>query len=157
MVAGRPRTTSFSPEEMIELGKEMVAWVEENEPLHLKQWYSIEKMFLYEEWKAFIRKPEFVPYYEQALSLVSLQYLDKNSTIRDSIANRFLRVYFKDAKESEDEEAQFNSDLRKKENDASRIPDDYVKEFNKHMNAILGAQSSALKSSETSNITDNKS
>lgn len=116
----RPRTICFPPDEMIKLGEEMISWIENNpDILHLSEWYTIHKMFTYNEWKTFIVKEEFFPYYEKALKMVGKKYLDKTSNIRDSIANRFLRVYFKDAKESEDEQAQMLSDLRKKENDHS--------------------------------------
>ena len=64
MPAGRPRTTSFSVEEMIALGEEMVAFVKKNKKtiLHLSEWYTIEKGFIYREWKTFIQKEEFLPY-----------------------------------------------------------------------------------------------
>lgn len=158
MPAGRPRKISFSPEEMIKLGEEMVKWVEEHpEVLHLSEWYTIEKMFTYNEWKTFIVKDEFFPYYEKALKMVGRKYLDKNSNIKDGISQRWQRVYFKDLKEEEDETAQFNSNLRKKENDTSNIPPDYIENFNRHMNALLNAQSSARNIEDTNSINETKS
>lgn len=112
MAAGRPRTTSLQPDEMIALGEEMLLWVELNDPIHLKQWYSIHKGFLYNEWKAMIQIPQFLPYYEQALALVSLKYITKDSPIDSSIKHRWIRLYFKDVKEEEDETAKFTSDLK---------------------------------------------
>jgi|SRR6185503_364925 len=104
MAVGAPRTISFSPDEMIELGKEMVSYVTKNKKdiLHLSEWYTIEKGFTYNEWKTFIQKAEFVPYYEQALKIVGMKYVDKNSNVRDGISQRWQRVYFGDLKESED-------------------------------------------------------
>jgi len=104
MAGGRPRTVSFSEDEMIELGNEMVSFVTVNKKdiLHLCEWYTIEKGFTYNEWKTFIQRPEFVPYYEQALKIVGLKYVDKNSNVRDGISQRWQRVYFGDLKESED-------------------------------------------------------
>lgn len=98
---------SFSQEEMIELGKEMVEYVTENKKtiLHLSQWYTIEKGFTYNEWKNFIKKEEFFPYYEKALKIVAMKYLDKNSNIRDGISNRWQRLYFGDLREGEDIDA----------------------------------------------------
>ncbi len=65
MVAGAPRTTSLQPAEMIELGKEMISWVENHpEILHLSEWYTIEKMFTYNQWKVFKVCEEFSPYYK---------------------------------------------------------------------------------------------
>lgn len=106
MVAGAPRTVSFPPEEMIELGKEMLSYVIKNQKkmLHLSQWYSIEKMFTEKQWETFCDRAEFVPYYEKALKLVGMNYLDKTSNVRDSISQRWQRVYFKDLKKSEDDD-----------------------------------------------------
>lgn len=119
MVAGRPRTVSLPPDEMIKLGEQMVNWVIEHDPLHLSEWYSIEKMYTEKQWETFINREEFIPYYEKSLKIVGKKYLDKNSSIRDSVANRFLRHYFKDVRVSEDEFEHFKSNLRKKENEHS--------------------------------------
>jgi hypothetical protein len=73
--------------------------------LHLSEWYTIEKGYTYNEWKNFIQKEEFLPYYEQALKIVGLKYVDKNTNVRDGISQRWQRVYFKDLKEQEDEDA----------------------------------------------------
>jgi hypothetical protein len=103
----RPRVFSFSEKEMIELGEEMIAYVKKNKKtiLHLCEWYTIEKGFTYNEWKNFIQKAEFFPYYEQALKIVGLKYVDKNSNVRDGISQRWQRVYFGDLKESEDRDS----------------------------------------------------
>ena len=107
MTAGRPRTISFNEKEMIEMGKDMVAYCLKNKKtiLHLCEYYTIEKGFTYNEWKTFIQKPEFLPYYEQALKIVGLKYVDKNSNVRDGISQRWQRVYFGDLKEHEDSDA----------------------------------------------------
>jgi hypothetical protein len=114
MATGRPRTTSFAEKEMIALGKEMVEFVKKNKKtiLHLSEWYTIEKGFIYREWKTFIQKEEFLPYYEQALKLIGLKYVDKNSNVRDGISQRWQRVYFGDLKEQEDRDAD-DQELRK--------------------------------------------
>ena len=114
MVSGAYRTVSLSPEGMIELGKEMVAFVRKHKDtiLHLSEWYTIEKGFTYNQWKTFIRKEEFEPYYEQALKIVGLKYVDKNTNVRDGISNRWQRLYFGDLREIEDEDATAN-ELRK--------------------------------------------
>jgi hypothetical protein len=106
MVAGRPREISLSPKDMEKLGKEMVDWLK-NTPnvLHLSEWYTIEKGFIYNEWKAFIQCKEFLPYYERALKIVGKKYLDKNSDVIPGISQRWQRVYFKDLKEQEDQDA----------------------------------------------------
>lgn len=110
----RPRVFSFSKEEMIALGKEMVEYVKKNKKtiLHLCEWYTIEKGYTYNEWKNFIQKEEFFPYYEQALKIVGLKYVDKNSNVRDNISPRWQRIYFGDLREGEDADAEAN-ELRK--------------------------------------------
>ncbi len=114
MAGGRPRTVSFTEEEMIKLGKDMVAYVKSNFKtiLHLCEWYTIEKGYTYKEWKTFIQREEFIPYYEQALKLVGLKYVDKKSNVRDSISQRWQRIYFGDLREGEDADADAN-ELRK--------------------------------------------
>jgi hypothetical protein len=102
---GRPRKTSFSPKEMQELGEEMLAWIDaQDELLHLSQWYTIHKMFTYNEWKTFIQRNEFIPYYEIALKKVGMSYMRKDSPIEPSLKQRWQRVYFKDLKEQEDQD-----------------------------------------------------
>ena len=107
MPAGAPRTVSFSPDEMVKLGEEMIEYILSNHKkmLHLSQWYSIEKMFTDKQWETFCDKAEFIPYYEKALKLVGLNYLDKTSNVRDGISHRWQRVYFKDLRKREDMDA----------------------------------------------------
>lgn len=114
MAGGRPRVFSLSEKEMIALGKEMVDYVKKNKKtiVHLSEWYTIEKGFTYNEWKNFIQKQEFFPYYEQALRIVGLKYVDKNSNIRDGISQRWQRIYFADLREQEDKDSEDN-ELRK--------------------------------------------
>lgn len=100
---GRPRTTSPEPEELIALGKEMVQWVIQHDPLHLSAFYSLEKNYLYEEWETIIKRPEFVGYYQQAMQLVGQKYLAKDSPIEPSLKQRWARVYFKDLRRDEDQ------------------------------------------------------
>jgi hypothetical protein len=105
---------SFSDEEFIALGEEMIKYVRENQDkiLHLCEWYTIEKGFTYKEWKTFIQKEVFLPYYEKALKIVGLKYVDKTSNVRDNISPRWQRIYFGDLREGEDEDAD-NNELRK--------------------------------------------
>lgn len=109
----RPRT-EFTNEEVQQLGEEMLEWVSVNKPIHLSQWYSIEKMLTYNEFKTLSHYEDFIPYYQKALAIVGIKYLD--GTVNSSISHRWQRVYFKDLREEEDETAKFNSDLKTKEN-----------------------------------------
>jgi hypothetical protein len=110
----RPREFSFSEKEMIAMGEEMIAYVNKHKKtiLHLCEWYTIEKGFTYNEWKNFIQKAEFFPYYEKALKIVGLKYVEKNSNVRDNISPRWQRIYFGDLREGEDKDADDN-ELRK--------------------------------------------
>jgi hypothetical protein len=147
---GRPRTTSFSEEEMIALGKEMVDWVKANNPIHINLWYSGHKRFTYNEWKSFIQLEEFLPHYQEAMTHIGKNYLD--GTINSSIAHRFLRLYFKDLKEIEDNdlvqkhqvEYEFKKnllelELKLKANGDNLIPDDIKDQY-----VALIAQMNAL-------------
>jgi hypothetical protein len=135
VVAGRPRTTSFTPDEMINLGQEMILWLKEHpETVHLKEWYSIEKMFLYNEWKTFIQRPEFVPYYELALAMISLKYIKLDSGIEPSLKHRFLRSYFKDIKDQEDQDK--DDDVIRQKSAAEAVPED-VKKQTEAMNQMM--------------------
>ena len=63
---GTRRTVSPEPEEMIKLGEEMVKWCKDNDPLHITEWYCVEKGFTDKEWDTMIRREEFILYYQQA-------------------------------------------------------------------------------------------
>lgn len=103
MAAGRPRTVSPSPAECHKLGKEMLEWVKINKPTHLSEWFSIEKQIIWKKWNAMCEVPEFLPYYEQALSLVGK--FARDGTLNPSIAQRFLSLYHRDLKHEEIETA----------------------------------------------------
>jgi hypothetical protein len=112
MALGRPRTVSLSDKDMIALGEEMVAWVKKHKPIHLSMWYTMEKDFTDLQWDAFRKCPPFIHYYTKALKLIGFQYLDKDSQVDVRLKDRWQRVYFKDLKQSENEDAEDN-ELRK--------------------------------------------
>jgi len=118
----RPRSVTLEPEGMIALGKEMVDWVNDNpDTIHLCEWYSLQKHITYNEWKTIIQKKEFIPYYEEAISIIGLKYLKKDSIIRDNIAPRWVRIYFKDLRDSEDNDLDAASARAKNVNDNSAL------------------------------------
>lgn len=133
---GRPRTQSLPPDQMIELGKEMVEWVKKHNPLHLKQWYSMQKHIVRKQWRAMKDIPEFLPYYEEALSIVSLNYI--NGNINSSIAQRFLRIYFDDLKDQEDEDKR--EEIRIKNETLENLPIDLKQQFDALMKQISNVQ-----------------
>lgn len=137
--SGAPRTVSFSEEEMIELGKEMVQWVKEHpDILHLSEWYTIEKMFIYKQWKCFIQCPEFLPYYEVALKMVGRKYLDKDSNVRDGISQRWQRSYFQDLTEREDREKQ--EDIMRQKELASAVEADVLKNTQASIDQVVAVR-----------------
>lgn len=137
---GRPRTVSLEPDEMKKLGQEMLDWVAENDPLHLSQWYTIHMGITYNQWKAMIAMPEFLPYYEQALKLVGLKYLDGESKrVKEGISQRWQRIYFKDLKEEEDETAAYNAALKREEQ--GKVSLDLVNRVGDFINAVSQAHS----------------
>lgn len=172
MPGGAPRTTSLSPPEMELLGQEMVAWVKQNEDtiLHLSEWYTIEKMFTYNQWKVFIKCKEFFPYYELALKIVGKKYLNKDSQVNPSISQRWQRVYFKDLRDSEDEDAALELQRKKellehdnklKSQSSQQVADDIIAQFDATMNMLSKiqrqGQSSSLSIADNNNNIDTKS
>jgi hypothetical protein len=115
---GRPRTVTPPDNELDTLGEEMIKWVEENNPIHLSQWWRLQKHFTKEVWKNICDHPRFSPYYEEALNIVGLQYIEKGSDVEVSIKQRWQRVYFKDLTKQEDEDATFAAELAKKNEQA---------------------------------------
>jgi hypothetical protein len=150
MPAGRPRTSTPPPEEMIKLGEEMLEWIKVNKPLHLSEWYSGEMFITSKVWDTMQVAPEFFPYYEKALRMIGKQYLDKTSKVRDSISHRWLRVYFKDLKREEDETAKFNQLLKIEE--MEKQPAEVVEKFNELMTLMKSNQERKI--DETSNNTE---
>jgi hypothetical protein len=123
MVAGRPRTTSFSPEEMIELGKEMIQWLNDHpDTVHLSEFYTIHKGFIEREWKTMIERMEFTGYYEQALRMIGIKYLKEDTGIEPRIKDRWLRIYFGDLRRGED--ADKDADMIRQKTVAEAVPED---------------------------------
>jgi len=106
---GRP-TELFTDDEIDQLGKDLLAWMEEkdqkNEPVvFLSLFYSNEKSILREEWQALSRCKRFLPYYEKATSWLSTRLLTKNQ-IKESYGNRVITMYCKDL-DSHEEHKQY--------------------------------------------------
>jgi hypothetical protein len=152
MPGGRPRTVSPPPDECIALGEELIAWVKENKPTHLSEWYSIEKMIPWKMWNAMCELKEFLPYYEQALNIVAKNA--RNGVLHPSIAQRFLSLYHRDLKADERSEKEFESSLKKQEN--AVYSQESAEKYSALMNQ-LSAMQSPSRSCESSNNKDNKS
>lgn len=127
MPGGRPRTVSLPPDEMIELGKEMIKWIMDNpDIIHLTQWWSLHKEFKESDWDVMKDAPEFSPYYKRALHLIGLKYLTKDSKIRDNVVPRWQRVYFKDLRNSEDADLDAEAERSKKVAEVTIPPREYI-------------------------------
>lgn len=112
---GRPRTTIPQKDELIELGKDLVAWASEKqkkgEPIRVRfcDWYT-DRGFIRKQWEGFRDLPEFAWYYEKARSILALRYID--GTVNQSIAHRYLRIYDPEVRDEEDKDAEA-AELRK--------------------------------------------
>lgn len=154
MPAGRPRTVSFSEEEMTALGEEMLEWVRKNNPIHLSMWYSIEKMFTEKQWDTFQQRAEFVPYYEMALKLVGYNYLTKGSDVEPAIKQRWQRVYFKDLRREENESLEYEAKLKAQE--TQQVSEQHEAQHKALLQQLDNLQSS-LNKANTNNCSDIKS
>ena len=126
MPAGRPRTVSLPPDQMIELGKEMIAWIKANNPVHLSEFFCIEKGYTDDEWDTMHVSPEFFPYYKQALAIIGIKYLKEDTGIEPNVKNRWLRSYFKDLRKQEDQDKQ--DDIMRQKELASAVESDVLKQ-----------------------------
>lgn len=107
MPGGRPRTSVPEKDELIELGKDLLAWASEKQKGELRcrwcEWYAKKHFFIRAQWKHMIEKPEFRPYYETAQAYLADKWI--NGTINQSIAHRYLRIYDPELREHEDLDA----------------------------------------------------
>lgn len=114
MPAGRPRTSSPTPDECVKLGEELVEWATEETKewrCLFQQWYSIKKGILRKDWKALVQIPQFLPYYEIAQAALAKKAID--GTMEKSFGQRYVRLYDRGLIEVENEQAIFDADLKK--------------------------------------------
>lgn len=125
MVAGRPPKV-HSDEEVVSLGKEMVDWIIEKiesgkPPVHLTQWYVLNKRISYPDWDLLRRREQFRQYYDTATDLMALSTMT-NKDLEVAYGSRFLGLYSKDLRQHEkdvkfeviDHEAQVKSEAANK-------------------------------------------
>lgn len=116
MVVGRPRTKSLQSKELLEFGEKLLIWATEktgkDDELRFRfpQFYCLLHGYTEDHWDKMKRIEEFRPYYEKARVALSRRYID--GSIKDSIAHRFLRIYFPEIRKEEDETARFNARLK---------------------------------------------
>jgi hypothetical protein len=145
MAGGRPREVTPPPDELIALGKEMVKWIKENNPSHISAWYIGEKHILKSDWRKYVEKEEFRTYYENALQLIGSQYIEKDTKIEPNIKQRWLRLYFGDLREQENEDKEFESKLGKTNEDVPPLQDHLdLQHENMRLKALVAKQAAEL-------------
>lgn len=116
MVAGRPRTSIPEKDELIELGKDLLAWASEKKKGELRcrwcEWYAKRHFFIRAQWKHMIEKEEFRPYYEHAQAYLAERWLE--GPIHHSLAHRYIRIYDPELRQEEDIDA--DADAARKAN-----------------------------------------
>ena len=114
MPAGRPRTSIPEKEELIELGKDLLAWASTKVKGEMRcrwcEWYSGKHFFIRTQWKRMVDTEEFRPYYEAAQQYLAQRWLD--GTVNQSLAHRYIRIYDPELRYEEDKDADAN-ELRK--------------------------------------------
>lgn len=145
---GRPRTSSPTPEECIELGKDFVEWAtEETEEFRclVSQWYAQKHWMTRKQWKNMILTPQFSPYYEIGISALARKAVD--GTMKEGFGHRYIRYYDRDLKEHEDDDLRFKAEL------ASQVTKQGTEEENRKLDQILDAMTNR----QSSRKIDNKS
>lgn len=157
MPAGCPRTVSYPPDEMIALGKEMLAWIEANYDtvLHVSDFYSLEKGISDSEWETMVRRAEFVGYYEMAKRRIGRKYLDKTSNVREGVSQRWQRIYFSDLRAQED--ADMDADALRKKSVAESVDSAKLEQFAMWMEKFGQAQSQSVSNDLNSSNTESTS
>ena len=126
---GRPPLPGNSRPELEILGKELLAWMAEEDKkakkdtnhkpiLHLSQWYSGIRNISRSNWETIRQNPGFLPYYEKALEWLGVKMLG-NEGLPTAYGSRFLSIYFKDVRVAEREAIEHKIDYEiKKKQDA---------------------------------------
>jgi hypothetical protein len=107
MPSGRPRSSIPEDEELIKLGEDLLLWASEKKKGELRcrwcEWYCRKHFFIRKQWKRMVDTEVFRPYYEAAQAFLADKWID--GTINASIAQRYLRIYDPELRESEDVDA----------------------------------------------------
>lgn len=101
---GRPPNL-FSAEQVVELGKDLISWLNSKEGKSNAQWvnwYFLKHDMFREDWHALIKREDFRPYYNCARQLMANNIM-LNKDIAQSYGNRYLHRY--DDELNDDEEA----------------------------------------------------
>ena len=150
MVAGRPQEHN-----RMKIAQEMIEWAKLPDSVNLNKFCCLHDPILSPSMIIRWTKEdnEFRQSYEIAKSFLGFRREEKltSNELHVKAYDVNAATYDLFLRDERREQAQFESDLRKKENDTNNIPPDYVEAFNKHMNQIMNAQSSACKIVDNNN------
>lgn len=105
---GRPRKIPQSDDELEQIGIELIDWCHADPINNLTfALFHTQYGILRKEWKCIIQIPVFLPFYEQARAILSINFL--NGNVNPSIAHRYIRIYDRDVAEEEDEVTKLKS------------------------------------------------
>lgn len=110
---GRDRTTTPEDDELVKLGEELVEWATEPAKelrFHINQWYCLKKGITKKEYDLMLQKPIFREYHAKARIAISARYVD--GSINPTIASRFLRHYFEEVKQEENEKTKYDAETK---------------------------------------------
>lgn len=142
--SGRP-STNFTDEQVHELGREMVEWLQDRlisgKPVfHLTEWYLLHKKMLYVVWDMLRRREDFRQYYQSAMEMMTLATL-QNQKLETAYGSRFLGIYSRDLREHEKLIKQENAEIEAaaKAKEVSNLTDQEI-ELNKQIVAAAIAR-----------------
>ncbi len=108
---GRPRTTTPTPEECEELGKDLLKWATEEDGILFGEWWGLKHFMTRKVWKALIETPQFLPYYHLAQNAMAKKSID--GTMEKSFGHRYIRLYDRDLVEEENNQMRWEAELKK--------------------------------------------
>lgn len=144
---GRP-PEAYQDEDLLQLGKDMRAWMKEkdekNEPVaFLSEFYCLKEHIPRGTWQSLIERSCFAPYYDEAKQWLSSRIIRLNQ-IKESYGNRILTMYSTDLDnhEWEKQKRQIDYKAEKEHNIASQLlkaPNDALIEL-QHQKVMLEAK-----------------
>lgn len=100
-----PRDLCPSDEELIELGEELLQWLDENpDAILLSQWYARKKRIIFKKWRKMIEQPVFRTYYEAAAAEIHSRHMQ--GAIKEGLAHRYCWSTSEELRQSETEQMQ---------------------------------------------------
>jgi len=156
---GRPPNPGYSDEECIQLGEDLLIWMNDNlkakDIVHMSQFYSQLKGIPRSQWESLCDRSCFHAYYERFRDWIGVKIL-LNKDMPSSYGNRFLPIYFKQVAEVEFEVEKKKIDYLEEKKAKQSFNNDDVSKFLALMNQLSSLQS-ARNIADINNNADNKS